>query len=127
MDFTHRNSTVPSRFLHIEVTNRAKKIIKIYHATICVADIMNFRCAASLLTLPGLEHEVSLHRLVICPKLVLSDERVVAVVEVGGAVQLQAAVVFSISHVMDQRHNVVPLRHRFVIQEPLQIRLWVSW
>lgn len=88
---------------------------------------MNFRCAASLLTLPGLAHEVGLHPLVVRPKLVLSDERVVAVVDVGGAVQLQAAVVFSISHVMDQRLDVDPLRHRFVIPEPLQIRLWVSW
>lgn len=88
---------------------------------------MNFRCASSLLTFPGLVHEVSLHRFVVRPKLVFSYQCVVAIVEVRGAVQLQAAVVFSVSDIVDQRHDVGPLCHGFVIQEPLQIRLWVSW
>lgn len=105
-----------------------KKKIRIYHATISVAGFYEFQmCRSALLTLPGLVHEVSLHRFVVRPKLVFSYERVVAVVEVCGAVQLQAAMVFSISDVMDHRHDVGPLRHGFVIQEPLQIWLGVPW
>lgn len=82
------------------------------------------RCL-SLLTFPGLVHEMSLHLLLVRPKLVGGDQRVAAVVDVRGAVQLQAAVELSLCNVVDPRLDVESLRHPLAVQKPLELWLGV--
>lgn len=64
-------------------------------------------------------HEVSLHLLLVKPKFVPSHQSVPPIVEVCGAVQLQAAVVLPLCDVVDHGHDVQPLRHHLIIPKPL--------
>lgn len=80
-----------------------------------------------LLTVPGLVHEVSVHLSLVRPVFVAGDERVAAVVDVRGVVQLQAAVVLSLGDVVDPRLDVEILQQQFAVQKPLEIWLGVPW
>lgn len=84
-------------------------------------------CCLLLLTVQGAVHEVSLHLVLVRPVHVGGNERVAAVVDVRGVVQLQAAVELSLGDVMDPRLDVEPLRHRLVVLKPLQLWLRVPW
>lgn len=90
------------------------------------ADRMCASCLL-LLTIPGLLHEVSIHLSLVRPVQVGGDERVAAIVEVRGGVQLQAAVKLSLCDVVDPRLDVESLRHQLVVQKPLQRWLGVPW
>ena len=57
--------------------------------------------------------------------LVGGHQGVQAVVEVGGAVQLKAAVVLPVGDVMDQGHDVFSFLDHLAVQEPLQLWLRV--
>lgn len=72
-----------------------------------------------LLTSPGVDHEVSHDGLAVLSILVGGQQRVQAVVQVGGAVQLQAAVILSLRDVVDHGHDVIALQHHLAVQQPL--------
>lgn len=79
------------------------------------------------LTIPRLEHEVSVHLLPVDPVNVSGHQHVAAVVDVRGVVQLQAAVVLPLCDVVDLGGDVSVLRHLFAVHKPLQLRPRVSW
>lgn len=72
-----------------------------------------------LTAVPGFAHKVSLHLLFVCAIFVFSHQHVVAIVEVCGAVQLQAPMVLYICDIMNHGLDVVALLHCLTITKPL--------
>lgn len=72
-------------------------------------------------------HEVGHHFLAVRSVYVGGQQRVQSIVEVGGVVKLQAAVVFPLRDIMDHGHDVVVLQHHLAVQQPLEVGLGVPW
>lgn len=78
------------------------------------------------LTVPGVVHEMCRYGLSVCSVAVAGLQRVLPVVDVRGAVQLQAAVVLVHGVVVDVCADESPLFHRLAAEQPAQLRLWVA-
>lgn len=59
--------------------------------------------------------------------LILCHQPVHTIMDMCGVHQLQAAVVFTLSRLMDHGANVILLLERFILMVPLQLRLGVPF
>lgn len=74
------------------------------------------------LTIPRFAHKVGINGLLVSAKLIDGHQRVLAIVEVRGVVELKAAMVLALGEVVDHGLDVVVLSKHFPVEQPPQCR-----